>query len=78
MVPRIFGKAYYGNYYTDSTKFCTVINMGGPNTRPTNQRWRTAAIFGKSKNRDISAMTNFDEIWQDDAELVSGAENLNF
>ena len=29
--------------------------MGGPNTRPTNPRWRTAAILKKTLNRHISA-----------------------
>jgi len=28
--------------------------VGGPNTRITNPRWRTAAILKKSKNRHIS------------------------
>jgi len=27
--------------------------VGGPNTRITNPRWRTAAILEKSKNRHI-------------------------
>jgi len=45
-----------------STKFCTTIEttkwviVGGPNTRPPNPRWRTAAILQNPLNRHISAM----------------------
>jgi len=31
-----------------------MTSVGGPNTRITNLRWRTAAIWEKSKNRHIS------------------------
>ena len=43
--------------------------VGGPDTRITNPRWRTAAILEKSKNRYISVevFTDFDEIWRADA-----------
>jgi len=42
------------------TKFCSDKDhqmpfVGGPHTRITNPRWRTAAILEKSKNRYISA-----------------------
>jgi len=52
--------AYYRNYCIDfnqilhSDKDHQMPFVGGPNTRITNPRWRTAAILEKSKNRHIS------------------------
>ena len=42
-----------------------VVIVGGPGRRPTNPRWRTAAILKKPLNCDRS--TDFDEIWNHDA-----------
>jgi len=39
-----------------SDKDHQMLLMGGPNTRITNPRWRTAAILEKSKNCHISTM----------------------
>jgi len=43
--------------------------VGGPNTRPTNPRWLTAAILKKAvKSPYLSnRLTDFGEIWQVDA-----------
>ena len=54
-------RAYYRNYGIDSNqilhsdKHHQMPFVGGPNTRITNPRWRTAAILEKLKNRHISA-----------------------
>ena len=58
---KIEKRAYYQNYCIDSNQILhsdkdhQMPFMGGPNTRITNPRWRTAAILEKSKNRYISA-----------------------
>ena len=43
--------------------------VGGPHTRITNPRWRTAAILEKLKNGYISATVRaiLTKIWHDDA-----------
>jgi len=46
-----FGNSPTGHNYRDHQ----VVIVGGPNTRPTNPRWRTAAIFKQLLNRHISA-----------------------
>ena len=42
---------------------------GGPHTRITNPRWRTAAILEKLKKMLYlsQGLRDFDEIWHDDA-----------
>ena len=58
---KILKLAYYQNYFLDSNlilhsdKDYQMPFVGGPNTRTTNPRWRTAAILEKSKNH-ISAV----------------------
>ena len=53
-------RGYYQNYCTDSDQILhsdkdhQMHLVGGPHTRITNPRWRTAAILDKSKNRHIS------------------------
>jgi len=45
-----------------------VVIVGGPNTRPANSRWRTAAILKTVKSPYLgNRLTDFDEIWQNDA-----------
>jgi len=54
--------SYYPNYCTDfnqilhSHKDHQILFVGGPNTHAINLRWRTAAIFKKSKIGRIIAM----------------------
>jgi len=46
------------------------VVVDGPNRRPTNPRWRTAAIFQKKPVKSpylCKRLTDFDEIWHDDA-----------
>jgi len=44
------------------------VVVGGPNRRPTNTRWRTDAILKTVKSTYFcNRLTDFDEIWQDDA-----------
>ena len=49
--------------------FHQVVVVGGPNRRPTNPRWRTAAILKKSvKSLYLcNRLTDFDKIWYSDA-----------
>ena len=45
-----------------------MVVVGGPNKRPRNPRWRTAAILKKPLNRYIcNRFTDFDKIWYSDA-----------
>jgi len=46
-----------------------VVIVGGPNSRPTNPRWRTAAILKKNIKSPYlcDCSTDFDEIWQAEA-----------
>ena len=66
-------RAYYQNYCIDSNQILhsdkdhQMPFVGGPHTRITNTRLRTAAILAKSKDCYISAAGDFDQIWQDDA-----------
>jgi len=52
---------YYRNYCIDLNQILPnsrdhqVVIVGGPNTRPTNPRWWTAAILQNPLNRHISA-----------------------
>ena len=57
-----------------STKFLhndrdhQVVVVGGPNRRPTNPRWRTAAILKTVKSPYLcNRLTDFVEIWHGDA-----------
>jgi len=45
-----------------------VVIVGGPSRRPTNLRWRAAAILKKSGKSPYvcDRSTDFDEIWHDD------------
>ena len=58
---KIEKRAYFQNYCIDfnqilhSDKDHQMPFVGGPHTRITNPRWRTAAILEKLKNRHISA-----------------------
>jgi len=64
----------YRNYCIDfnqiwhSDRDHQVVIVGGPNRRPPNPRWRTAASK-KPLNHLVSGerSTDFDEIWQGDA-----------
>jgi len=55
-------RAYYQNHCIDSNQILhsdkdhQMPDEGGPHTRITNPRWRTAAILEKSKNRHISTV----------------------
>jgi len=46
-----------------------VVIAGGPNRRPTNPKWRTAAILKKTVKALYlyNRSTDFDEIWHGDA-----------
>ena len=46
-----------------------VVVVGGPNRRPRNPRWRTAAILKKNVKSPYlcNRLTDFDEIWYSDA-----------
>jgi len=66
--------AYHQNYCIDSnqilhnTKDHQVLIARGLNTALTNPRWRTAAILKKVKSQNLrNRLTDFDEIWHDDA-----------
>jgi len=67
--------AKYLNYWTDSNQILhndrhhQVVFVGGPNTCPTNPRWRTAVILKKTvKSRYLcNRSTDFDEMWYDGA-----------
>jgi len=52
--------------------------VGGPNGRPTNPRWRTAAILKKNVKSPYlcNRSTDFDEIWHDDAHWPLTADLL--
>jgi len=55
--------------------------VGGPNRRPTNPRWRTAAILKKTVKTLYlcNRLTDFDEIWYSDAYWLLTADlPLNF
>jgi len=65
---KILKVSCYQNYSIDFNQILhndrdhQVVVVGGHNRRPTNPRWRTAAILKKKTlNRHISA-TDFDEI----------------
>jgi len=50
----------------------TTDYVGGPNTLQTNLRWRTFAIFKSKKIAYLcNILTDFDEIWHDDASRPS-------
>ena len=52
-----------------------VVVVGGPNRRPTNPRWRTAAILKTVKSPYVcNRLTDFDEIWHNDAYWPPTAE----
>ena len=57
-----------------------VVFVGGPNTRPTNPRWRTAVILKTVKSPYLrNRLTDFDEIWQGDADWPrTGDKPLKF
>jgi len=65
-------RAYYQNYCIDSSQILhsdedhQMPFMGGPVTRITNPRWRTAAIFEKSLYLGHGS-SDFHEIWLRDA-----------
>ena len=44
------------------------VAVGGPNRRPTNPRWRTAAILKKTVKTPYlcNRLTDFDDIWYSD------------
>ena len=69
---KILKVSCYRNYCIDFNQILhndrdpQVVVVGGPNRRPRNPRWRTAAMLKKTLNRHISA-TDFDEIWYSDA-----------
>ena len=60
--------SYYKNYCTDHNQILhsyrdrQVLTVGGPNMPQTNPRWQTAATIKRSKNLNIFAATDFDEI----------------
>ena len=54
-----------------------MVVVGGPNRRPTNQRWRTAAILKTVKSPYVrNRLTDFDEIWHDGAHWPPTADRL--
>jgi len=58
-----------------------VVVVDGPSRRPTNPRWRAAAILKKGFKSPYvcDRSTDFDEIWHDDARWTLAAINrLNF
>jgi len=74
----------YRNYYIDFNQILhndrdhQVVVVGGPNGRPTNPRWRTAAILKKNVKSPYlcNRSTDFDEIWHDDAHWFLTADLL--
>jgi len=59
----------YSNQILHNTKEYRVLITSGPNTAPANPRWRTAAILKKVKSPHLcNRLTDFDEIWQDNAD----------
>ena len=66
----------YRNYCIDSNQILhndrprdhQVVIVGGPNTRPTNPRWRTVAILKKNIKSPYlcNRLIDFDEIWHGD------------
>ena len=69
------------NYYVDFSKILyddtdhQLVIVGGPNMRPTNPRWRTAAILKTVKSPYLcNRITDFDELWHADVywKLTSG------
>ena len=78
---KILKVSCYRNYYIDFNKILhndrdhQVVVVGGPNSRPTNPRWRTAAILRTVKSLYLcSRLTDFNEIWHDDAYWPPTAE----
>jgi len=66
--------SWYRNYYIDFNQIWhndrdhQVVIVFGPSRRPTNQRWRTAAILKTGKSPYLcNRLTDFDEIWHSDA-----------
>ena len=68
----ILKSAYYPNYCIHSNQILhsdkdhQTAFVGGPDTRITNPRWRTAVILEKLLYLG-HGLCDFDEIWQDDA-----------
>jgi len=66
--------SYYRNYSIDFNQIFhndrdhQVVIVDGPNTHPTNLRWRTATILKKTVKSPYlcSHLTDFDEIWYSD------------
>jgi len=71
---KILKVSCYRNYYIHFNEILhndrdhQEVVVGGPNRRPTNPRWRTAAILKTVKSPYLfNRLTDFDEIWHDDA-----------
>jgi len=75
--------AYYHNCRIDSnqilhnTKDHQMLTVGGSNMAPTHPRWRTAAISKTVKSPYLrSRSTDFNEIWQGDANWALTGDSL--
>jgi len=76
--------SFYQNYCIDFNQIQIRVNdrdhqgviMGGPNRRPTNPRWRTAAILKKNIKSPYlcDRSTDFDEIWHADSHWSVAAD----
>jgi len=72
----------YRNYCIDcnqiwrNDKDHRVVIVGGSSRRPTNPRWRAAAILKKNVKSPYvcDRCTDFDEIWRDDARWTIAAD----
>ena len=71
---KILKVSCYRNYCIDFKQILQndrdhqVVVVGGPNRRPTNPRWRTAAILKTVKSSYVcNRLTDFDKIWCSDA-----------
>ena len=68
---KILKVSCYRNYCIDFNQILhndidnQVVVVGGPNKRPTNPRWRTAAILKKNVKSVYlcNRLTDFDKIW---------------
>jgi len=80
---KILKVACYQNYCIDSNELLQnnedhrVLIVVGPNRRPTNRRWGTAAILKTVQSRYLrKRFTSLDEIWYNDANGSRRADQL--
>jgi len=79
---KILKVSCYRNYCIDFNQILhndrdrQMVVVDGPNRRPTNPRWRTAAFLKTVKSLYLcNCLNHFDEIWHDDAHWPPTADS---